>query len=216
MVVMLADLAAAGQRRLTLPEAERLALAALSTETRHPPSFSLEPPPIPPNNGAMFEIVWADPAPGTIHLHGLLVDIDTGEVWEPVRCERLTTRALEKSQRTLRGQLKISPAEVNRARALAKESGCSNLVDERPNPSAFVPARLGRVWTDEMRSLYRYPITQSDLSYIGVSSVPIKIREGAEIKVLLTRTSMYVIDDDGSIQELHDESHFVPRPPPKR
>jgi hypothetical protein len=216
MGVMLVDLAAAGQRRLTLSEAEQLALAALDAETKHPPSFSLAPPPIPPKNGAMFEIVWADPAPGSVHLRGLLVDIDTGEVWDPVRCVPVTTPTLETSQRRLRGQLQISPAEVNRARALAKENGCSNLSDERPKPSAFAPARLGRVWTDEKRSLYRYPITQSDLFYIGVSPVPIKIPEDAEIKFLHTRTSMYVIDDDGSIQELHDESHFVPRPQSRR
>ena len=85
-------------------------------------------------------------------------DIDTGEVWEPVRCEPVMTRALETSQRRIRRQLMISPAEVNRARASARENGCSNLVDERPKPADFGPARLGRVSVNEKRTLHRYTI----------------------------------------------------------
>jgi len=213
---MLVDLAAAGQRRLTLSEAERLARVALSAATKHLPSPSLEPPLIPPKKGAMFDVVWADATPGSLHVHSLLVDIDTGEVWEPLRCERVSTPALETSQRRIRRQLKISVAEVNRARALAKENGCSNLVDERPKLADFHLALVGGLTTNENRTLYRYRIIVADLSYIGISPVPIKIREGAEIKFYRTRTSLYVIDDDGSIQELSDELHFVPPPPPKQ
>jgi hypothetical protein len=216
MGVMLVDLAAAGQRRLTLSEAEQLALAALGAETAHPPSFSLAPPPISPKKGAMFDVVWAAHTPTRVDVRALLIDIDTGEVWDPVRCERVTTRALETSQRRMRRQLKISSAEVNRARAHAKENGCSNLLDEKPNPADFYLARLGRVTMNEKRTLYRYAITVGgDMSYIAVSPTPIRIREG-EIKFSKTKTSMYVIDENGSIQELHDELNFVLPPPPKR
>jgi len=54
------------------------------------------------------------------------------------------------------------------------------------------------------------------MGYIAVSPIPIRIQEGTEVKFLKTATSMYVIDDDGVIQELFDESRFVPPPPTKR
>jgi hypothetical protein len=216
MSLMLVDAAAAGQRRLTLDEAEQLALAALSTETKHPASVSLIPPPIPPKNGATFDVVWAEPAPASPHVRALLIDIDTGDVWEPVRCERVTTRALETAQRRLRRQLTISSADVKRLRAQAKEHGCSNLVDERPKPADFHLARLVRVTMNEKKTSYRYTImVGGDMSYIAFSPTPLRVREG-EIKFSKTKTSMYVIDDDGSIQEMQDEPNSVPPPPPKR
>jgi hypothetical protein len=213
---MLVDLAAAGQRRLTLSEAEQLARAALTAETSGFQSLSLQPPPIPPKKGAMFNVVSANSAPGSVHLHALLVDIDTAEVWEPERCEPVTTLALETSQRKIRRQIKISIAEVNRALVLARENGCSNLVDERSKPADFSLWRLAGFSTNEKRTLYRYLITADDVSCIGVSLVPIKIREGSKIKFYRTSASMYVIDDDGSMQELYDERDFVPPPKPKR
>jgi hypothetical protein len=206
---MLVDLAAAGQRRLTLSEAEQLARAALTAETGGPQSFVLESPPIPPKKGAMFSVVSANSAPGSVHLPDLLVDIDTAEVWEPRSCEPLTTPTLGTAQRKIRRRIKISIAEVNRARVVARENGCSNLVDERPKPSDFSLWRFDRIqYTNEKRTLYRYRISAEELSYIVVSPIPIKIR-GSEIKFYRANASMYVIDDDGSMQELYDERDFV-------
>ena len=216
MGIMLVDLAAAGQRRLRLSEAEQLAYAALGAETKPPASFSLVPPPIPPKKGAMFDVLWAEAAPASVHLRGILIDIDTGEVWEPARCEPVTTHALEKFQRRIRSQLKISASEVKRARDHAKDNGCSNLVDERPKPADFHLARLVRVTMNDKKTLYRYGITVGgDMYYIAFSPTALRIREG-EIKFLKTKTSTYVIDDDGSIQELQDEVNLVPPLPVKR
>lgn len=76
--------------------------------------------------------------------------------------------------------------------------------------------RLGGVSTNEKGTVYRYLITAEDVLYIGVSTVPIKIREGSDVKFYRTKASMYVIDDDGVIQELYDEVNFVPPPSTKR
>jgi hypothetical protein len=56
--ISLADFSAAGQRRLTLPEAEQLARAAVPETSKRPPRLYLEPPALPPKNGARFN-VWA-------------------------------------------------------------------------------------------------------------------------------------------------------------
>ena len=107
--LVLVDFAAAGQRRLTVTEAERLARAALTAETHGLQSLSLEPPPIPPKKGAMFNVVSANTAPGSVPLHALLVDINTAEVWEPGSCKPVTTPALG-TQRKIRRRIKISIA----------------------------------------------------------------------------------------------------------
>jgi hypothetical protein len=215
MAMTLADLAAAGQRRLTLSEAERLARAALSEETTRLAGFSLEPPPIPPKKGAMFNIIWAEPAPGSASVPSIVVDIETGEVWDPMQCERITTPNVVAIQRSIRRQLSIAAIDVNRAQALTRGAGCSNLIDERPREADFALALMAGVSTNEKKTLYRYLLAVDDVQYIGVSPVPISIREGTKVKFLKTRSSMYVIDDGGAIQELHDELHFAPPPPPK-
>jgi hypothetical protein len=105
---------------------------------------------------------------------------------------------------------------VNRARVVVRENGCSNLVDERPKPADFGLWRFERIqYTDEKRTLYRYRITAEDLSDIVVSPVPIKIR-GSEILFYRTGTSMYLIDDDGFMQELYHEGDFVSPPRSKK
>jgi len=218
-LLALFDSAAAGHRRLTLSEAEQLATAALGPQTKGPLGFTLEPPLIPPKRGATFNIVWSSPVTDRVQMKAISVDIDTGDVWDPFRCERFSTPALESAQRRIRHRLGIPDAEVNSARVVAKTNGCSTLMDERPAKAAFYLYRLLGVTTNEAKTLYRYTISGGDVLYVGVSEVPINVRAGSEIKFLETRMSMYVIDDDGSIQELHVESaleHLPPPPPPKR
>jgi hypothetical protein len=210
VVVMLAFLAAAGQRRLTPREAERLARAALSGRPGDPPGFSLESPPVPPKKGAMFEVLWADPPSDETRLRTILVDIDTGDVWDGVRCELVTTPALETLQRTIRRQLKINARSADRARAVAKENGCSNLVDNRPKREDFGVALLARISANKSRSSYRYVIVQSDQQFAGTSPFRLAVREGSKIRFLITARSMYIIDENGAMQELNGESRVEP------
>jgi hypothetical protein len=140
----------------------------------------------------------------------VLIDVDTGEVWDPVRCEPISTPDLISVQREIRDQLRISAEEVDRARARAKHAGCSNPIDERPDVADFGLVLLTGISTDEQKSFYRYAIRMDDVLYIGVSRVPLKVREGNRIRFKKTRTKMYVIDDDEKIQQLYNESELPP------
>lgn len=206
------DLAAAGQRRLTLAEAERLIRAALPETTTHPPSLYLEPPAIAPKNGARFD-VWVQTISGLVRTRSLLVDIDTADVWDAARCERVSTPDLQTVQRVIRRELRIPTTEVSSARAVAEKNGCSNLVDPGPKPMDLQPAQLTKVQAGQQGTSYRYTIMSGGCGYVGASPLPIKIREG-EIRFTLIGNSIYVMDEDGQIRELHYELQFLPPPPP--
>jgi hypothetical protein len=202
--IMLVEAAAAGQRRLTLSEAEGLAHAALSGVA--PSSVTLLPPPLPSEKGVTFYLVWRDARMPPVR--ELLVDIDTGEVWDGHRCEPFTTTALLNEQRKIRRRLNISADEIFRAFSAAKQNGCGNLVDERPRPEDFGPVRLTTVSVNENQTAYHYLMVMGDMQYQAVSPAPIKICEGTLIRFLKTRTAMYVIDEDGTIREVYDELQF--------
>lgn len=140
LVATTTDSALAGERRLTVPEAERLARAALNGEAKNLPNPYLEHPPLPPKNGAMFHVLWKDSTSDTRRVLPLLVDIDTAEVWNPNACEPLSTPSLQEAQQVIRRALHIDGQEVIRARDLAKQNGCANLVDPRPTRSDLSPA----------------------------------------------------------------------------
>ncbi len=124
LAILLAGEAVAGQRQLTKKEAERLARAALTDETKRLPGLSLVPPQKVPHRTITFEVLWANPNPPSVHVQFLVIDLDTAEVWEPMLCKPVVTPTLEIAQRALRNRLKISAQEVKRARDLAEQSGC--------------------------------------------------------------------------------------------
>lgn len=214
LAITTANAARAGERRLTVSEAERLARAALPMDRS--PRLVLEPPPLPPRNGAMFNIVRTDQTSRTSRAQSVLVDIDTGEVWEPSACERLSSPSLEESQLMIRRELKILPQDVLRARDLARKSGCSNLIDRRPKPSDLHPAQLIKVEGDQKSTPYRYTFMSGGCGYVGSSPVPLRIRQGTDVPFTIIGTEMYVIDEHGSFQELHYELQFLPPPPPPK
>jgi hypothetical protein len=104
----------AGDRTLTIGEAERLARAALSPETKRLPGLSLEPD-WKPRRCVTFDVLWSNPGPGSVHSQFLTVDLQTAEVWSPTEWRRITTPALRTAQRSLRTRLRISDSEVKRA-----------------------------------------------------------------------------------------------------
>jgi hypothetical protein len=104
----------AGDRRLTIKEAEQLARAALTPEARRLPGLSLEPDKN-PRRCVTFDVLWSNPGPGSVHSQFLSVDLQTAEVWSPTVWRRLTTPALRTAQRDLRTRLQISDAEVKKA-----------------------------------------------------------------------------------------------------
>src|SRR5690242_16525595 len=94
VVVTLAAFARAGQRRLNLPEAERLARAAVSDQTKRLPGFYLVPPPVAPKNGATFDVLWNGEESGRVRAQSLVVDIETAEVWDASTCKSISTPAV--------------------------------------------------------------------------------------------------------------------------
>jgi hypothetical protein len=141
------------------------------------------------------------------------VDIDTAEVWDAARCERVSTLDLQTVQRLIRRELRIPTTEVSRARAVAEKNGCSNLVDPGPNAMDLHPAQLIKVEAGQQGTSHRYTIMSGGCGYVGASPISIKIREG-EIRFTLMGNSIYVMDEDGLIRELHYELQFLPPPPP--
>jgi hypothetical protein len=124
LAILLTDHAAAEHRSLTINEAEHLPRAALSAETQRLPGLSLESPQKPGRKAVTFDVLWANPGPGSVHVQFLVVDLETAEVWELMLCKHVVTHSLQTAQRALRNRLSISPSEIKRARALAEQSGC--------------------------------------------------------------------------------------------
>ena len=197
----LTGFAAAGQRRLTVSEAERLARAALSDETKRLPGVYLEPPSTPPKNGAMFDVLWGENPSDRVRAQSLVVDIDTVDVWDARACQRLSTPAVESAQTVIRRELKVVALQVTRARAQTQANGCSNLIDPRPKRSDFHSAPVAKLNADKDRASYRYTFSWGGCGY-GISSpVPLDTRDG-KVKFAIISKSMYVIDDHGGMREV--------------
>jgi hypothetical protein len=103
-----------GDRTLTMKEAEQLARAALSSETKRLPGLALYADPH-PLRCATFDVLWSNPGPGSVHVEFLTIDLQTAEVWSPTVWRRVTTPSLRSAQRAIRNRLHISDAEARRA-----------------------------------------------------------------------------------------------------
>jgi hypothetical protein len=101
------QLLGAGDRALTVREAEQLARAALRPETKRSTGLSLEADRN-PRRCVTFDVLWSNPGPGSVHSQFLTVDLQTAEVWSPTVWRRITTPALHTAQRSLRTRLHIS------------------------------------------------------------------------------------------------------------
>jgi hypothetical protein len=196
VIATVAGLTMAGQRRLTLPEAERLVRAAISDEAKGLQNFYLKPPPTAPQHGATFD-VWNGSASGKVPVASVVVDIDTAEVWDAATCQRLSTPALKALQAVIRRELRVTATAVSRARAKAEMTGCSSLIDARPKQSDFHPARL--ITVDAEKSGARYTVTSGGCAYTIFSPVPLSTQNG-EVKIAILDGSMYVIDAMGGIR----------------
>ena len=112
----------AGDRRLTIQEAEELARTALSIEAKRLPGVSLEPSKN-PHRHVTFDVLWANPGSGSVHSQFLTVDLETGEVWAPISCIRITTAELRTAQVSIRKRLHISDHDVKKV--IQDQSGCA-------------------------------------------------------------------------------------------
>ena len=70
-----------------------------------------------------FDILWANPGPGSAHVDFYTVDLKTAVVWRGgVSRKAVTTPELVRLQRTLRGKLGVTEKEFKQA---IEDSVCS-------------------------------------------------------------------------------------------
>jgi hypothetical protein len=110
---------------ITTGEARRLVYQALPAEARRLPGLTLHL-----DDGrdkrrwcAVFDVLWANPGLGSVHVAFYSVDMRTAEVWKPVACEHATNPSVRRLQRAIRKRLGVTEAELRAA--LARNPCCS-------------------------------------------------------------------------------------------
>ena len=116
-----------GKRMITLKEARKLAHLALSEETAKLPGLTLTPSPCDkaPCRCTTFDVLWSN-RNGSPHCCFYAVDMRTGEVWQPMLCERVKNPALESAQRAIRKRLGVTEAEYQEALKPPPRDCCLN------------------------------------------------------------------------------------------
>ena len=80
---------------------------------------------------------------------------------------------------------------------------CSaSLFAQAPQPESFYPGELTKVLSHPDVPSYEYTIWNGvDDAFTGATTVAIRVREGTQVKYRITNGSIYIIDDDGKIQQ---------------
>jgi hypothetical protein len=105
--------------RLTTKEAQMLVRASLSGETRRLPGLELVPTPDSKSDECCvtFDVLWRNPDPGSAHVQFVAVDLNSGDVWNPMLCERVRGREIQSLQVKLRRQHRIPDTTIKHARS---------------------------------------------------------------------------------------------------
>jgi hypothetical protein len=62
-----------------------------------------------------FDLIWANPGPGSVHIEFYTVDLQTGALWSGVDPTLVATPGLARLQRKLRKRLGIMTIDYERA-----------------------------------------------------------------------------------------------------
>src|ERR1035437_1579089 len=108
------------RKKLTIKDAEPLVLSALSRKVKRLPGLSLDPA-APRGRYVLFDVLWDNPE-GSVHVESYTVDLQTGELWRGIVCERVVNRSVVGLQAKLRRRLGITQAEVKVA--IRDQTGC--------------------------------------------------------------------------------------------
>ena len=108
------------RKELTIKDAEPLVLAALSRKVKRLPGLSLDPA-APRGRYVLFDVLWDNPE-GSVHVESYTVDLQSGELWRGIVCERVVNRSVGSLQAKLRSRLGITQAEVKAA--IRDQTGC--------------------------------------------------------------------------------------------
>ncbi len=95
--------------RLTVSEAEALARASLSRETKTLPGLVLftSPPAKKGSQCVTFDVLWTNPAAGSTHVQFITVDLASAQVLRPMTCEEIRTGLLRSVQEKVRMRHRI-------------------------------------------------------------------------------------------------------------
>ena len=85
---------------LSVSEARELVYSSLRSATKRLPGLSLEPSKDAPGDCLTFDVLWANPGPGSVHVDFYTVDLRTGNIWSGPNppCEKVTSQSLRARQ----------------------------------------------------------------------------------------------------------------------
>jgi len=103
-------------KMLTVDDARALVTAALPSEAKRLPGIYADGGKVVEKGRCMpFDVLWANPGPGSAHVDFYTVDLKTAAVWRGMDLNRVNVHGLARLQRTLRRKLGVSEMEAQRA-----------------------------------------------------------------------------------------------------
>jgi hypothetical protein len=96
---------------VSVKEARELVKMALPEKTKKLPGFTLwltQEDEAHPPKCLTFDVLWSNPGPGSVHVGFWSVDMQTGDVWNPMLCEKINNPSLRAAQQTIRKRLGIT------------------------------------------------------------------------------------------------------------
>lgn len=95
-------------RMLSVADARHLVYEALSKGERKLPGLYIAPESDAKGRALAFEVLWANPGPGSVHVDFYTVDLHTGALWRGTVCEPVVTSRVVRIQHDLRKRLGIT------------------------------------------------------------------------------------------------------------
>jgi hypothetical protein len=89
----------------------------------------------------------------------------------------------------------------------------SSLLAQGPPPEKFHEGQLIKITADSESHDYSYTI-MAGCGYVGRSSTVLKLHANSNVKFAIERESLYIIDEDGKVQQTRYVLQFLPPPPP--
>jgi hypothetical protein len=103
-------------RTLSVQDAQALVIAGAPRAARHLPGLYADGGRVVEKGRCMpFDLIWANPGPGSAHIEFYTVDLQTGALWSGINPKLVTTPRLGRLQRKLRKRLGIKTVDYRRA-----------------------------------------------------------------------------------------------------
>ena len=110
-------------KMLSAGDARALVNAGLPAKAKRLPGIYAEGGKVVEKGRCMpFDVLWANPGPGSVHFDFYTVDLKTGALWRGIYLKPVTTPILVRMQRTLQRKMGVTEAEFQNA---VEENVCS-------------------------------------------------------------------------------------------